>query len=280
MRICQLVRLNMGFFKKIRMLSRARGVTSVGDENIPESDFVDRQYDNVSGAQLQEVILILSTQRSGSTYLCDLLRKSGICIAHEYFQPYQYMPILAKRWGAYHSDGSIDRDLYFSSLLKYRCSSSGVLGINLHGGHVPNFIPYLKHLQGVQISVLTLQRKDKIAQAVSYHIASAESRWSSAYSTAGSATYSYAGIEKKLHAISKGEILNAALLIKLQRGGSLLYYEDMVADPCLVFAALGREVCSDVADGVGLKKQADARNEQWSLRFSNEIVRKSGLPIL
>ncbi len=107
-------------------------------QKIPKQDFVDRQYDLEECPPVKKIIFILSTPRSGSTLLSDLIYRSGLCLAHEYFQKFQYMPILADRWGCIRDD-ILDKPAYLENLIRKRTSPSGWLGINLHGEHLPMF---------------------------------------------------------------------------------------------------------------------------------------------
>lgn len=77
------------------------------DSRIPESDFVSAYYDRDYSETTTKVLIIFSTPRSGSTLLCDMIYEARGPLAHEYFQPYQYMPILSRRWGALH-DGKVN----------------------------------------------------------------------------------------------------------------------------------------------------------------------------
>ena len=74
---------------------------------IPKQDLVDAQFDLDENNLTENILVIFSTPRCGSSYLCNLLRTNSLCIPHEYFQLEQYLPILSKRWGCT-SDRLID----------------------------------------------------------------------------------------------------------------------------------------------------------------------------
>jgi LPS sulfotransferase NodH len=103
---------------------------------IPADDFVSAKYDVMKISRLDKVLILLSTPRSGSTLLSDILRSNEVCLPHEYFQPYQYMPILADRWSAIGKDNILDGRQYIQSLTRCRTFVGGWLGINLHESHI------------------------------------------------------------------------------------------------------------------------------------------------
>ena len=102
---------------------------------IPVNDFVDGQFDSDNGVLTTDGLFIFSTPRSGSTMLADLIYKNAICLPHEYFQPFQYLPIMANRWGCVR-EGHLDKELYLKCLFRYRTYPNGWFGVNLHGKHL------------------------------------------------------------------------------------------------------------------------------------------------
>ncbi|MCP4237762.1 MAG: hypothetical protein GY770_30015, partial [Aestuariibacter sp.] len=92
---------------------------------LPESDYINQQYDAVSElSKPTRITVLLSTERSGSTFASEwLYQRSGI-VMHEYFQPFDYLPITATRWAA--SDGNrVNIDTYLRQLSNNRCSPQG-----------------------------------------------------------------------------------------------------------------------------------------------------------
>ena len=106
----------------------------------PTEEFICKKYDRASKDKLRTIILLLSTPRSGSTLLCDLIYKSIGVLGHEYFQPHGYIQELARRWDVL-EDGSIDVSKFIESLIYYR-SKNGILCINLHGSHIKLFMKF------------------------------------------------------------------------------------------------------------------------------------------
>jgi len=102
---------------------------------IPKSDFIDQQYDTDEQTPIKKVLIVLSTPRSGSTFFCDILFNCKICLAHEYLQTEQYLPVLANRWQCI-TNCSLDKKKFIEELSRYRTSKEGILGINIHGSHI------------------------------------------------------------------------------------------------------------------------------------------------
>lgn len=151
---------------------------------IPAEDFIHARYDTQHSVSLQRILFILSTPRSGSTLLCDILRRNGVCLPHEYFQPYQYIPIAAARWECIQS-GTLDREAYVNALVRYRIGPNGDLGINLHGNHLSVFSAFERLFGEKEAFFVHIRRRDVIAQAVSYEIAHQTGRWSSGFASNG-----------------------------------------------------------------------------------------------
>jgi LPS sulfotransferase NodH len=157
---------------------------------IARHDFCNEVFDNSvpSTRPLRALYVLLSTPRSGSTWLCsEIYRHTGLLV-HEYLQHHQYLPHLAKRFGVARETNSpkgttIDVNLvdYYEALVKWR-SHHGVLGINAHIGHLPALRALLAIFRRKnpksQIFIDYLIRRDKYRQAASLVIARRNRQWS------------------------------------------------------------------------------------------------------
>jgi LPS sulfotransferase NodH len=147
------------------------------EEKYVREDFIDKRFDTVSTLPLQKIILLFSTPRSGSTYLCDQIYRGTGLVGHEYFQPYGYIQVLAKRWGCC-IDGKINPEKYIQSLIRHR-SRWGNLIINLHGSHLSFFKQFEGFLETVSTNAYHLNRLDILGQSISYALALKDGQWSS-----------------------------------------------------------------------------------------------------
>lgn len=237
-------------------------------QEIPEGDFASKSYDNPTGQSdsLKHLFIILSTQRSGSTYLCDILRQENICNAHEYFQPYQYLQYLAYRWNCI-ENGLINKSKYISQLVKHRVSSAGVLGVNLHGRHLNEFESFKKYFDSsLEFSYVFLRRQDEISQAISYEIADQTGKWSNFFSSSHKPIYDFSNILKKLDRIRTQNSIILAYLLKEKIKYTQIYYEDLILHDEITINEF--KLSASKYKSKTIKKQSNSINVEWKERFA------------
>ncbi|MDR3659693.1 MAG: Stf0 family sulfotransferase [Mycobacterium sp.] len=245
---------------------------TAAQKKIPSRDLSGAQYDGPGSVVTSDVLVLLSTPRSGSTLLCELLRLNQGCLAHEYFQPFQYMQILAQRWGCIRA-GTLDAAAYARALARYRTLSNGWLGINVHGTHLKYFSRVQDYFPGARFHYVRLVRRDQIAQAVSYEIAQQSRQWSSEFEARSHAQYTYSGIARKLRAIQHQDILLQSYLQTRGVPFRTITYEEMVAD---LEGTLRGFAC--IPDGLELnleppiRCQSDDQSTRWKQRFATDLV--------
>jgi LPS sulfotransferase NodH len=143
-------------------------------------DFIEPRFDNeeVYTGPTAEV-MVLSTPRSGSTAVCSLLHNNGIGTPHEYFQPYQYLPALARRVGL--TEVNQDNLHRITAFLRTRRSRGGWFSYNIHSSHHSiwsAFGPSLEAAGMMDGSVLLYcRRADLMGQTASYYIAHRIHQW-------------------------------------------------------------------------------------------------------
>jgi trehalose 2-sulfotransferase len=243
--------------------------------SIPTNDFVNVQYDTDHGVPTSDALVILSTPRSGSTLLCELLRLNDVCLPHEYFQPAQYLPLFAHRWECVQA-GALDELRYVTKLRRHRTFLNGWLGINLHGSHLAHFVRMAHGFSGVRLHYVHLLRRDVIAQAVSYHIASETAQWSSEFTSSKSSEYDFLKIQKRLLRVQAQNLLIAAYLAGRCAPATTLYYEDLAADPTGTL----RRIPGVGADRIlktqpHLQRQSGNRSANWARLFADEYCERS-----
>jgi len=217
------------------------------------------------------VLIVLSTPRSGSTLLCDFLRINEACLPHEYFQPHQYMQILADRWGCV-TEGVLDPVRYINALRKFRTYANGWLGINLHGSHLEIFLPMKSYLPDVRFHFIHVKRKDEIAQAVSYYIASETGQWSSHFRADSQPLYDFHGIELALEKIQRQNSNIDSYLSRQSSSYMTVYYEDLVANPVDFLKRLPCIKTEQIeTSGDSLKKQSSGLSLKWIDKFTRDL---------
>jgi LPS sulfotransferase NodH len=244
------------------------------DIHLPQEDFADAAFDSQNEIEARQVFLLLSTPRSGSTAVCDYLFRKINLATHEYFQPYQYMPALASRWQCV-VDGCLAPELYVQALLKNRVSKNGTLGVNLHGAHLGIFSYFERYLPpSLNMFALVLRRRKKVAQAVSYYIASNTKKWSSHFDTEKPIPeYSYDGIKRKLLSILHQELIIDLYIQEHAIPHQTIYYESISDGGSQLDKAVAQKLDLDEINiqQVGIKKQADAINVDYEKKFMKQL---------
>ena len=235
--------------------------------------FTDPRLDFGRAVPLRKSYLIASSFRSGSTLLCVKLWETGVLGAPwEYLNFYNEMPLMMARLKPTSPEDYIDK------LLACRTSSNGVFGVK---AHFHDFSTALERYKGLPerlapISYIYIDRRDKLAQAVSMAKAHQSESWTS-----------LAKPNREALRYSKQEI--ARCFEEANRQGrswrrwfrdhgiapALIDYEDLVADPTTVVRnvveMLG--VGGDTPDKVlvpKIEKQSDDMNADWIDRYRRE----------
>ncbi len=185
--------------------------------------------------------LLCSTPRSGSELLTDALHATGHA-----GDPLEYLN--ANLMAAWLRDrpslkGELDMQAYFNDLEARRTSPSGIFGVKTHysqlaalwPGSAADQLDYLARFQ----AVVLVTRRDKVAQAVSFHRANQTQLWTSEdkrFLSAGdprlSATprFDAAAIAKTLADVLAQEAAWRALVARAKCNWLEVVYEDVVAD--------------------------------------------------
>ena len=146
---------------------------------LPKYDLANIKFENANFTAKNHTLLV-STPRSGSTFLCTDIDYLDGGAAAEYCQPYQIIPYLMKKRKQIVKDGELSYENYGNYLSNYRSGKKEKLFINIHSHHFhiyQNLKPFLPDLNKVFI----LYRKNIMKQAISYFIAKENNQWSSNY---------------------------------------------------------------------------------------------------
>jgi LPS sulfotransferase NodH len=137
-------------------------------------DFIDSQFDNpeVYSGPTAEVML-LSTPRSGATAVCSLLHNNGVGTPHAYFQPFQYLPAIARRVGL--KDVNSENLHRITAFLRTRRSRGGWFAYNLQASHHDIWRAFRPSLEAAGMSdgsvLLYCRRADLLSQTAANYIA-------------------------------------------------------------------------------------------------------------
>ena len=231
----------------------------------PAEEFICGKYDKASGDKLKTIILLLSTPRSGSTLLCDLIYKSIGVLGHEYFQPHGYIQELAKRWNVL-EDGCINVGKFIESLIYYR-AKNGILCINLHGSHIKLFMKFLTFIPSCTFKFVHLKRKSIVPQAVSFVLAEQTGQWSSIYGIQedliSPREIKPSAITKKVNIINEQNLIIEKFLGRINEKAHVLFFEDLVS--------YDTNTLKEISDYLNFEVQADSRLKKQSGTISKYI---------
>lgn len=242
----------------------------------PSNDFIDEKYDQVSDVPIKKIIVLFSTERSGSTFFCETLHQSKICLMHEYLQPYNYMPVIAQRWEAIDSN-KVNINHFWQQLKRHRMSKDGVLGINLHGSHIYLFEQMLAYLDDVEIKYFYIKRKNTLSQAISYEIASQNQAWSSEFkNNTPTLIYNFDSILQKVRRLEHDNLKVKIFIEKNNLDVNEFSLEHFIKNKNkFILDNFGVHI-EEVP--VTLKKQASNINENWRNQFIADFDMRSDIP--
>ncbi len=234
----------------------------------------DSHGNELHGRSATDLLVVLSTPRSGSSYFCDAIRQCGLCAPREYFLPQsKKMALLAEEWGCVH-DNMIDYNEYGKNLRERQSSESGWLGIKVHASHLKYFNKASSSFDHMNKHWIFLLRRDQIAQAISLVIAIQTKQWRHDGASPNiPVEYSFNRILHELNQICKWNQLIQAYVARTAIRCEVMYYEDAVVDlegQLRRIPALADRPISGI--GSRLVRQATARSAEWAQRFAEEYV--------
>lgn len=214
----------------------------------------------------RKTIIIVAETRTGSNYLCALMRSTGkLGNPNEYFSPHVAFGDAATR-----SD---------------RCNIARTQGGTPNGTTAVKVFAYHWNWLHREIRFaeffpnrywVWLRRRDLLAQAVSRAIALQTRAWKSDAVPASLPRYSSADILRTLRYISNAEARWRMFFARNGLSPLMLWYEDLVSAPgptvMQIAAHAGVEIRpSDISPDVHVRMQRTALNEEWKEKFISEM---------
>ena len=230
--------------------------------------------------------LVCSVPRSGSGYLCSLLAQTGVAgmVPFEHGHGWEYL--LPHRRAALGARPGDDFPRLLDRAFALGTSPNGVQGFKVVWGHFgPLYSGYarrcgaagrdeLEDLLGRRIRWVYLERRDRIAQAVSWARATQSGRWNVLVGegAGGTEQYNYLLIRYKLWSIDAERRAWRRFFDRLGVQPLNLVYEDFVAAPLETLARIGeflglREPLTLPSAETRIRKQRDQVNQRWRERF-------------
>lgn len=231
--------------------------------NFREFDFPDRAFFP------DKIYLILSGHRTGSNWLCRELWQTGrLGAPFEYFNALNVVP-LAARFDV------VAPSAFLGALFRTRTSPNGVFGAKILPNQWPKAAQYLSAVNISDIRILYLDRRDKLAQAVSLARALATNGWVAGMETHSPPIYRPEAIRTALAQVTRQSLDWERIITESGWSPLRLHYEDMTLDPTSFTARAADYIGVTLEESVRLvlppiAKQADALSSDWIRRFRSE----------
>ncbi|MCK2042176.1 hypothetical protein KZO83_05695 [Chromohalobacter sp. TMW 2.2308] len=218
--------------------------------------------------------LVCSTQRSGSSYFCHLLKSSSLLgRPTELFGKKGGCDKVAKKYDV-ESD-----ELTVAKLVKEKWTSheTGVFGLKMHYHQYMDFLSKkeLKSLIG-DFRYIYIDREDMLAQAVSLFRARQTGAWSSNHIPKDEVAYDYQGIKDALYFICQEKALWKSFFASIDVTPLNVVYEEIEKNPVaevekvMDYLGVSKPDCVNFGGDVYVSKQRDALSEKFKERFVRE----------
>lgn len=218
------------------------------------------------------LILIGFTNRSGSNLLCDYLRQTGRIQGLGEMLNYPAVRKLK------HDHALEDFPSYFQFLTTKFCPNRECLGVKASCDQLASIIRNKIPEMFPETYVINIERRDKIAQAVSYSIALQTKKWTSAQAATG--TEPVFKLEQIDRLISAQKLENEMIALQAQAFKlpfCKVDYESLCDDPKQVISTLfefaGIELPKLEISTPKISRQADERNLEF-VELYLEAIRK------
>lgn len=239
--------------------------------------------------------IICATPRSGSTLLCDLLSQTGVAGHPNSFYRQESVADFVAEWGVTPGDGVDFERRYLAAVIKAGTGDTHTFGMRVMWPSMPFLLEQLRRLYPDQSTdtgriaaafgtpvYIHLQRKDRVAQAISRAKAEQSGLWHrhadgserERVKDHQAPQYDGAQLERFIAEAEDNEAhwhrwFDAAGVTPFE-----VSYEDLSANPIAALAstlgALGKD--PDIAKRVTVQtaRLADAASRDWAARFARE----------
>lgn len=218
--------------------------------------------------------IICSTQRSGSSLLCHLLRHSRVL-----GRPGETI-VLGKLEAIAKERGESDLLKLARDIVQEHATPNGVSGVKLHFHQFEQ----LRAELGIynifeEVKWIYIDRKNLIEQAVSLAKARQTREFSSKHAKLNQAVYDKDSIISAGRFLAEEKSLWEWFFASMQIEPLRLYYEDLLDDVSIneqvgkVCDLLGQKLNREVKlEDVGIKKQADEESDQWVSNYKLDFT--------
>lgn len=225
-------------------------------------------YDFSENLDTKICYIILSTPRSGSTLLGELLRNTGVAGApFEYFHDKHCQDYIS-RWDIR------TKAQYVYMLKRYRTSENGVFGFKLHYHQMVSFPLTADELKRwfMTPKFILIKRRDKLRQAISLVRAMQTKQWSLTDGDDNkTAVYDWQAINNSLRQVEEWEVSWQRWIDDNDINVLSVIYEDLIEDIEGALTTVSNYIGIDEgkarAEMPDMKRMADEITEDWVERY-------------
>jgi hypothetical protein len=243
------------------------------DAEQPVRTLIDERLDFKEPVGLRKSFIVASSYRSGSSFLCTSLWETGVLGA-----PWEYVNTdheLRNLMARFKVSNFAD---YLPKLLARRTSRNGVFGMKAHFHHFRSALDeYPRLLEDLKpVTFVYINRRDRVAQAVSMAKARQTKSWISLQRSLGSTPeYDKAFIDDALQTAARQTQAWQNWFKRRNITPFVVDYEDVVADKASVVRSIVElmGVQDDEPETIVLppvSKQGDETNETWISQFKSQ----------
>ena len=261
---------------------KSKADSAGGADARPITSWFDPRLDFANPVPLRKSYIIASSYRCGSTFLCSELWKSGVLGA-----PTEYLnidagnaaiPSAAEPGRLMVRFGAKTPEDYFVKLVEHRTGRNGIFGMKAHGHHFEAALTWCPSMLKISapVTFVYINRRDKVAQAVSMAKAMQTNAWISFDQVTGKNTRYDAGFIEQCKNELEQQRLNWWRWFDTNNVTPFVVtYEDLVADKASVVRSIIEllEAGNDEPEKIDLppvEKQSDEINSEWAQRFAGD----------
>lgn len=261
---------------------QAGAAKAAGDKTGPITSWGDARLDYGYTVPLRRSYIVASSYRCGSTFLCTELWKTGVLGAPtEYVnndKGFAAIPTGTEPGRLMIRLGATTPEQYFVKLLERRTGRNGIFGMKAHFHHFEPALAWCPSMLKIlaPVTFIYINRRDKVAQAVSMAKAMQTNAWMSLDPVTGK--------NVRYDADFIAQCMNE---VEAQRTGwwrwfeangvtpFVVSYEDMLADKDGVVRSIVEmlDAQNDEPEKIVLpvvEKQGDETNMEWAARFAGD----------
>ena len=235
---------------------------------------------------------ICSTQRSGSTLLCDLLTQSGV-----HGQPEEFLDIRKQVFRSLYEEAGGSRAQYLQWLFEHRSSPNGAFGLKLHWNQGVAFVrgaraDAMAHarmgtgLRAVRslardfgdLRYVWVKRRDRVGQAVSLYRARNTNQWvrpdGDPNARRPDPPFDADEIDRALRWLTRVDAGWERYFGRVGTTPFVVHYEDLAADQARVLGALGEHLGVPLPPSIA--PRLERQRDEWSTETRERFIAARG----